>query len=327
MNWPVELLPLFERAMTCEFATLTRQGVPITHPLIPYPAEDGLTLDVSTSLASPAKAERARHNPRVALLYSDKIGFDVSPPPLALVYGLASVSDADVQSNTDRYVKLSLAKSPAAFRGIPSRLLQRFDWYFARIWIRVTPLRILWWPTRNTDEMPRVWQAPADIQPRPSDPPPASRNPVATKGYTKEWRKVASHAISRLGKPVLTTVDAGGFPVPMRALHVLQHSDGFLLQMPSGAPSITAGPACLTFHTHAQVFSGQENKSFLGQVVMSDGREIRFEVERLLPDWSFPGSRLSAALAFVASGYHLAPRLETECLRRRQPVPIVRIVR
>ena len=47
-GWPAEVRPILERAITCEFATLTKRGAPITYPLTPYPADDGRTLDVST---------------------------------------------------------------------------------------------------------------------------------------------------------------------------------------------------------------------------------------------------------------------------------------
>src|SRR5215217_902128 len=59
-GWPEVLLPLFERAITVEYASFTRAGAPITYPVTPYVGEDGLTLDVSTGLTYPSKAERAR---------------------------------------------------------------------------------------------------------------------------------------------------------------------------------------------------------------------------------------------------------------------------
>jgi hypothetical protein len=66
MCWPEELLHLFERALTVEYASLTRAGAPVTYPLTPYVGQGGTTLDVSTGLTYPAKAERARRNPKVA---------------------------------------------------------------------------------------------------------------------------------------------------------------------------------------------------------------------------------------------------------------------
>jgi hypothetical protein len=123
-GWPEELLPLFEQAITVEYASLTRAGAPVTYPVTPYVGEDGLTLDVSTGLTYSAKAERARRNPKVALLYSDPLGSGLDAAPVVLVQGLATVRDADLQANTDRYVRLSMAKAPDAYEGQPKFLLR-----------------------------------------------------------------------------------------------------------------------------------------------------------------------------------------------------------
>lgn len=326
-HWPQEVLPLFEKALTCEFSSLTRQGIPITYPLTPYIGEDERTLDVSTGLTYPAKAERARRNPQVGILYSDAIGTGLSNAPTVLVYGLAAVRDTNLQANTDRYVRLSLAKAPAAFKGTPVLFLRRFAWYFARIWIEVTPLEILWWPAGHTDEPPQIWHAPADIQAPLSDPTPAGKQPPAWLEVPGEWRNTAAHAIKHLGLPILTVVNAYGFPCPLRATSVSLSSEGFSLELPSGIPaniSTTSGAACLTFHTHPTIFSSQENKVFLGTTIPQNGA-LLFKVERPLADWSLSGSRLAAGWAFMSKSRQLAPRLHAEAARRGQPVPQVHV--
>ena len=87
---------MFERAITCEYASLTRAGSPVTAPITPYIGASG-TLDVSTGLTYPAKAERARRNPRVALLFADTIGAGAGDGPVVLVQGYAAVRDGDLQ--------------------------------------------------------------------------------------------------------------------------------------------------------------------------------------------------------------------------------------
>lgn len=325
MDWPNELLPLFEEAMTCEFVTLTRQGIPITSPVTPYLGDDERSLDISTGLTYPAKAERARRNPRVALLYSDAIGTSLSRAPIILVHGHAVVHDLDIQANTDRYVRLSLAKSPAGFQGTPPFFLRTLAWYFARIWIQVTPLRILWWSEGRTDELPHVWEAPADLPLPGSDPAPPGKQPPPWKEPDQDWQKSVEYAVRHLGLPVLTTVDATGVPTPMRAKQVERTREGLCLVMPAGAPAAQAGPACLTFHTHPQVFSGQENRSFLGHAVPREHDTVDFVVERSLADWSLVGSRLQAGLEFFNNGRRVMPRLRSEAARRSQPVPRIDI--
>lgn len=324
-DWPAEVLPLFERAFTCEFSSLTGQGVPITFPLTPYLGDDERTLDVSTGLTYPAKAERVRRNPKVSLLYSDPVSTGLAHPPVVLVHGLASVRDADLQANTDRYVRLSLAKSPAGFKGTPGFMLKRLPWYFARIWIEVMPFRILWWPAGQTDELPQTWQAPAETQARPSDPSPAGKPFPAWKEPPADWRPNASHAAQKLGLPILTTVDTDGYPVPVRVKSSSLTSEGFRLDMPAGVSITPQGRACLTFHSHPEVFARQENKAFIGQVTPADEGSCLFTVERALADWSLAGSRFSAARSFFSHGRLLVPRLEAEAERRGQAVPVIHV--
>lgn len=325
MHWPAEILPLLEEAMTCEVATLTRQGIPITTPLTPYIGDNEGTLDVSTGLTYPAKAERARRNPKVAMLYSDAVGTGLTRAPIVLIYGSASVQDRDIQANTDRYVRLSLAKSPAGFKGVPAFFLRSMAWYFARIWIQVTPQRILWWADGDTAQQPQSWVAPSDLQLPTSDPPPPGKQPPPWKTPAAHWRPNALRASQELGLPILTTVDHAGFPVPMRTIQATLTEDGFALTLPAGAPLSSSGPGCLTFHTHPQVFSGQENKAFLGKTISHEAGKVDFVVERALADWSLHGSRLQAGLEFFQNGRSVRPRLLAEAQRRGQPVPRVHI--
>ncbi|MFI6738607.1 pyridoxamine 5'-phosphate oxidase family protein [Nonomuraea sp. NPDC050451] len=93
---PAEVRQVFERSFVCEYTSLTRAGRPVTWPVTPYAGRDG-TLDVTTGLSYPDKAERARRDPRVALLYSDPAGSGLDRPPVVLVQGRAAVRDADLR--------------------------------------------------------------------------------------------------------------------------------------------------------------------------------------------------------------------------------------
>jgi hypothetical protein len=115
--WPEAVVPIVQRAVTVEYGSLTRAGTPIMVPVTPYAEPVAPTLDVSTGLTYPAKAERARRNPKVCLLFADQVGAGLQDAPVVLVQGLATVRDADLQANTDRYVRVALAKAPEMFRG------------------------------------------------------------------------------------------------------------------------------------------------------------------------------------------------------------------
>jgi hypothetical protein len=324
VDWPADLAELCRRSLVAEYASLTRDGRPITWPLTPYLGEDTATIDVSTGLTYPAKAERARRDPRVAVLFSSRIAPGMSDPAVVLVQGLATVRDADLQANTDRYVREQLAKLPKNFAGIPRFLLRQTAWYFARIYVQVTPLRITSWPGGRLDREPEVWTAPEGTTAPPSDPPPTG--PALASGWSKpagDWRPFADRA-ERLGAPVLTVAGDDGWPLPVRCRSSERTADGFLVEPPAGV-RIGAGPACLTAHWHNEAFDGQENVVVVGSAEPADDGRVHVRVDRALSDWSLPGGKLSQTVGFLTKGRPLAKRLKVEAARRGQPAPRVRI--
>jgi hypothetical protein len=325
-GWPEELLPLFERAITVEYASLTRANAPITYPLTPYVGEDGLTLDVSTGLTYPAKAERARRNPKVALLYSDPLGSGLDGAPVALVQGLATVRDSDLQANTDRYVRLGMAKLPDTYKGQPRFLLRSVAWYYARIWIQVTPMRMLWWPEGRLDEPPREWTAPEGTNAPSSDPAPPGKQPAPWVEQPSDWRAAAEQTLRELPSRDLTFVGKDGFPVCLPVTEISLRPEGFRLNNAARlADASPEGPACLTFHAHDEGFSYQQNRVLVGQISPKEDGTLIFEVERLLGNWSISQNKLSFMFDFMfRKGRQLRPRLKAESARRGQPVPKVR---
>jgi len=317
---------VFERSVTAEYASLTRTGRPIAVPTTPYLGVDGQTIDVSTGLTYPAKAERARRDPRVCLLFADPVGSGLAEAPVVLVQGLATVRDSDLQAKTDRYVRLSMEKLPDATKGQPRFALRRLAWYYARIWIEVTPLHVRWWSRRDLDEPVRTWNAPEGTAAPLSDPAPSGKQPGAWIAPPASWRQAAQEA-ARLSTHDLTVVDANGFPLSLPVLRTDLVDDGFRLVIGKGAPPLSSGPACLTLHAHAEIFTGQENRTIIGTVEESvqGGGEVRFRAERALADWSLAGGRPRMALSFLNKGRRLAPRLAVEAQRRFQAVPTVRL--
>jgi hypothetical protein len=321
-GWPDGLLDVFERSITCEYASLTRSGTPVTIPTTPYVGEG--TLDVSTGLTYPAKAERARRNGKVALLFADPIGVGTGATPVVLVQGHAAVRDADLQSNTDRYVRVAGEKLPEVTKGQPKLLLKRFAFYYARMWIEITPLRIRRWADRDLAAPPHEWR----LEPVPdlpsSDPEPPGRQPPPWKDAPLQWRDAAARALAELPLADLTFVDSDGYPVcvPVSAGSLV--GDEVALQLGAGAPSLPDGPACLTVHGHNEQFTSQENHTLVGSLASSSGVPA-LRVERALANWSITGSRAKIAIDFLRNGRRLAPRLKAEAARRGQPVPRVNL--
>jgi hypothetical protein len=322
--WPEELTELFTSARVCEYASLTHRFTPVTWPVTPY--RGARTLDVSTGLTYPLKAERARANPRVALSYSDPAGYasgSAGRMPVVLVEGLASVRDADLQANTDRYVRDSTDKNGT--NGTPWFIARTWTWYYARIWVEVTPLRVTWWPDGDLGAAPQVWTAPAGVVALPSDPGPsslarASENP-GRRPAPVGWVSYAGRA-AHLGNPVVTMVRDGG-PIPVRTRSVSRTADGYVVTLPVGVEAAD-GPVCLTFH-HLGVgdrFS-QENVVLLGHG-RPEGDRLAVVVDRAVEDWSVVGGRWRQARDWMAHGARLKGRLALEAARRGQPVPTVR---
>ncbi|HEY1331840.1 MAG TPA: hemerythrin [Actinomycetota bacterium] len=325
-GWPQELLPVFDRTLTCEFASISRTGRPITWPLTPFPSEDGEAIEVSTGLTYPSKAERARRNPKVAILFSDDVGSGLDRPPMVLVQGLASVRDADLQANTDLYVQRTIAKLPEAWSGVSGLAQRRRGWYWIRIWVRVTPLRIQWWPQGRTDEAPHSWRAPAGTTAPPSDPAPVGPNPKPWQERPTRWRERAAVAVEQFGRPVLTVIGQDGFPTLIRTDDARLDGAGFVLDLPAGIEGPLAGNGSLTFHARYDRAAPHESAVFVGHLERPrrGGGGVRFTVDWLLGDFRPQGSRRRRPLARWTASRRVSPRIKGEAARRGQGVPHVR---
>src|SRR6187401_1524484 len=162
------------RFVTTEYASLTAAGAPITWPVTPYRGEHG-TLDVSTGLTYPLKAERARRDRRVALSFTLPAGSGLEPAPVIAVQGLATVRDRDLVATSGRYVRASQARFPEMYEPMPKWVMRRLDWYWTRMWVQVTPTRVLWWEGGDLSRAPQQWLAPDGTDAPPSDRPPTGR--------------------------------------------------------------------------------------------------------------------------------------------------------
>ncbi|HZN78773.1 MAG TPA: hypothetical protein VFC01_03650, partial [Mycobacterium sp.] len=65
--------------------------------------------------------------------------------------------DADLRANSTRYLEVSNARFPQIYASTPTAMLRGMAFYWARIWIEVTPVRVLWWPNGDLDAAPQIW--------------------------------------------------------------------------------------------------------------------------------------------------------------------------
>lgn len=159
---PAEVEAVFREFRTCEFSTLARDGTPVTWPMLPFWRPDAGVFMTTTSIGLPDKAFNIRRNPRVALFFSDPTGSGLTDPPAVLVQGAAAAPDV-VHTSIGAYekeVKLVYRRQPSGAIWSSNPLLRwYFDWYFMRLEITITPLRILWWPRADFSMQPRVLEA------------------------------------------------------------------------------------------------------------------------------------------------------------------------
>ncbi|MCX5044406.1 pyridoxamine 5'-phosphate oxidase family protein [Aldersonia sp. NBC_00410] len=319
LDW-TRILEQASAHITTEYASLRRDGAPVTWPVTPYRGVDDRTIDVSTGITYPLKAERARRNPKVALSFSNPVGSGLDAPATFVVQGLATVRDADLRANSARYLQASYDRFPGTMKSVPDFMMRRMMFYWARVWIEVTPVRVLCWPDGNLDHEPRIWTTGADTVAPQSDPEPAGRGAGSWSNRpAPDWRDRTHEAIDRLGMPVLTTTTADGWPLPLRVRAAERTETGFVVRPPAGV-EITDGPGCLTLHTHGSVFDSQENITLTGRCERT-GDDVAFTVERTLNEVNVPRNPVRRMLNMLTLRRELQHRLAAEAARRGQAVP------
>lgn len=205
---PGPVLELMRTGAVANFATVSAAGMLIDSPVLYFPSDDLASFNLATGLAYPAKAERARRNPKVGLLLAG--GPD---EPVISIAGLAAVRDADLQANVLRYL------SEAAYT-LPHNpdwdLARAAVWYWTRIIVEVTPTRVLWWDkTAAMDRAPQCWQAGADTAYPASDPAPPGKVSKPSSWEQPAWQELAQTALARGASCHLSLIDLEGFPLPM----------------------------------------------------------------------------------------------------------------
>jgi hypothetical protein len=298
---PTEIAAALRSGGTCEFATVTAKGLPLDTPLLFEPG-DG-SVDVTTGLAYPTKAERARRNPKVGLL------LELADGPVLSIAALAAVRDADIGANALRYARRNRELIPFLGGGRPWTELRNAVWYWARIYIECWPQRVAWWPdAASVDQPPTVWRA--DPGPVPSsDPAPQGPPSPAPAWPVTDWHSRADEVAAAGTVPHLTLVDPEGFPLPMRVKGCRRRPDGFDVETPAGAPWATEGTASLCFDGRA---------TFAGRL---DG--TRFVVERKLPDLPLVTDPREIFDPRPEYREALLARMQAELARRHQPVPVL----
>jgi hypothetical protein len=269
---PQDVREVFERFITCEYTTVDSRQQPITWPVTPYYRSGEPTIDITTGLGYPKKAEDARRNPHVALLFSDPTGSGIEGGIRVLVQGSAEVDDRDLVANRERNWRESWEKLPGTRDMHPPRLMRGlFNWYYTRIYVKVRPERVFLWPDGDHSREPSVLDAHIEeVRSGHTEEPQEGHVPPA--GGSLAWDRRMDELGDRHPSAVLAWVAPDGFPLALR-VPVRLDRDRRRVRIdaePAGLP-LLEGRACLTAHAHAPDFSWQENFQVRGDLARTEG--------------------------------------------------------
>jgi pyridoxamine 5'-phosphate oxidase-like protein len=298
---PQEVRDAFERFITTEFTTIDAAKQPITWPVTPYYEQGGPTIDVTTGLGYPKKADDARAHPSVALLFSDPTGSGVERPIQVLVQGTATVDDEDLKANAERYVRESGEKLPATKKMHPPKPIRAaFNFYYARIYIKVRPERIFVWSGGDLSQEPDIHGAHLEeVRSGHTEEPPEEHGKPADGSPAWDQRMGFLHEHDT---GVLSWLGPDGFPIAVRvpfspdaARREIRIDDE-----PAGLP-VLEGRACLTVHRHSPDFTWQQNMQVRGNLARSGGG-LRLVPRKVVGGFELPPGRLSRFRDFVKKG-------------------------
>jgi hypothetical protein len=314
---PQELQSVFQRFITTEYTTVDAGGQPITWPVTPYYTPGSTSIDVTTGLGYPKKANDARVNPLVALLFSDPTGSGLSDPPMVLVQGTATVNDSDLEANRQRYVREAAIKLPAAAKLQPPEPLQKYlSWYYTRLYVEIRPERGYMWAAGDLQREPEIYGAHMEeVRSGHSEEP--DRFHAEPEGGAGTWNPRIEELGGKYPHAVLSFVCPDGFPfaarVPVKADASARRVD--ILELPASVP-VSPGLACLTAHEHNPDFTWQSNFQIRGDLTAT-GSGWALVPHRIVGGFELPKSRLAMLRANAAKARRFRRIAKRELAKRR----------
>jgi len=269
---PPEIQQVFDRFITTEFTTVAAGGQPITWPVTPYYRPGDPCIDLTTGIGYPKKANDARADPKVGLLFSDPTGSGTENAPQVLVQGIAEVDDRDLDANRERYGRESVEKLPATADQLPPKAVRRlFRWYFNRIYVHVRPERVYVWHGGDVASEPELFDAHLE-EVRSGHVEEPTDDHAPTRGAAPAWDERLDELGQRYPQAVVSLVSPDGFPFSVRVPITVDRAARRvrLGGAPLGVPW-QPGLACVTAHDHAPDFSWQRNFQVRGDLVEEDG--------------------------------------------------------
>ncbi len=298
---PSEAREAFGRFIPCEYTTVGAGQQPITWPVTPYYRDGAPSIDVTTGMGYPKKADDAIRHPSVSLLFSDPTGSGLDSPAQVLVQGTAEVDDVNLERNADRYFRECAEKLPATRKMHPPKPMRRlFDWYYTRIYVHVRPERVFLWADGDVGAEPEVHDSHMEeVRSGHSEEPPEDHGSPVTGEPAWDPR------MEELGREYRTAalgwLGPDGFPLAARLPIRVEEADRTirLEREPVGLP-LAPGRACLTAHRHAPDFSWQQNFQVRGNLER-DAEGWRLAPRKLVGGFELPpGGAAARYRAFLS---------------------------
>jgi Pyridoxamine 5'-phosphate oxidase len=244
---------LLDAYRTCEFATLGRDGTPLTWPVSPWRQADG-TLLVTASVGFAQKALNVRRDARVGLLFSDPTGSGLDDPPQLFIHGTAECSTELTTSpeGLEKYWSTLYERQPSsrgyALPGIRSLM----DWYYMRLLITVTPAYVEERPSGTAVALPPDSLAPG--------------SPELAQAWSRAEQAgiPGARQLARYPTAVLGALDTQGAVALVRTTPQPE-GDRFTVAAAPGV-DLAAGPASLLAHRHDEKLSKARYVLVCGQI-------------------------------------------------------------
>jgi hypothetical protein len=309
---PEEVREVFARFITCEYVTVDVKGQAIAWPVTPYMGTDGSTLDITTGVGYPKKADDAARHPHVAQLFSDPTGCGLDGPPVVLAQSSATIHDSDFPANRERYRRESLEKLPATKELYPPKFIEPIlGWYFDRIYVKMAPERVLVWPDGDCTKEPTVYGVP--LEALAGDSPPAGDSSHAGDS-PPVWDERMDELGSRYDSAVLAWENPDDYPIAVRLPVSIDRNARRIVfpQAPAGV-QVRLGKACVTAHSHSPEFLWQENFQVRGELTR-DGDGLVLVPQKLIGGFELPKE---SRIAGVRRNFSKARRYAKIARRRR----------
>ncbi len=153
---PDEVVEVFHHFRTAELTTIGRHGTPATWPITTVYHPDRGEFLGATSIGLSQKAVNIARNPHVSLLFSEPRASRVRNPPAVLVQGDAVAEEVTTLEGIEDVWAKIYRFQPAARWTTWGPVMRQLvgKWYYVRIPLRISPIRILYWPAADFVETP-----------------------------------------------------------------------------------------------------------------------------------------------------------------------------